>query len=346
MKKKPKTVVLVRSDRNKLTGPAIASIGYLSLAIYLYYPYFSRLKPIEFILIINSTIAATGCFVLSRRWLSKYPASFLAGIIYGFGPFALSLAAYHPLGGIGFALFPWLFCPAALLKLKTDRKIYALLINGVLSLLPFVIITFIYWLLAQRWLGPFFPLPKHYSLGISNLPGIITPLILKGQEFVFSFYHIPLIISFMGLFMFYAAGRIWITIIVTTGIILACCNSILQVSPILWASVPVLFVSILVGMGMQGFALAGNTDKKWLLACLSAAAIMITAVIIIGLISGWSKLLNYSLIMYILAILLVASIYFTAKAHLRWHMFRWFLLCAGIGLDVLISSRFIIDNIF
>ena len=289
MRKKPKTVVLVRSGRNALSGPILSAVIYLSLGIYLYYPYFRELKPTEFAFIINSTIAATGCFVLSRRWLSETVASFFAGIVYGFGPFALTFAAYHPLGGVGFALLPWLFCPAALMQINTDRKIYALLISGVLSLMPFVITALLYWLLAQRWMGPLFPLPKHDGLGLASLVGIVTPLTIEPHHFVFSFYHVPLIIGIMGLFMYYMAGRVWITIIIAIGIILSCCDSLMQVSPVVWAAVPVLFFSILVGMGMQGLALAGQSDRKWLLACLIAAvgpAVVTFALAFISMIEG------------------------------------------------------------
>ena len=44
--------------------------------------------------------------------MSAFWASFFAGAIYGFGPFALGLANFHPTAGLLAATIPWLFCPA------------------------------------------------------------------------------------------------------------------------------------------------------------------------------------------------------------------------------------------
>ena len=44
-----------------------------------------------------------------------HPRTVLAGLLYGFSPFAFGLACYHPAAGVPFAMAGWLFCPAAFL---------------------------------------------------------------------------------------------------------------------------------------------------------------------------------------------------------------------------------------
>ena len=73
-----------------------AAVLYIALGIYLYQPHFKHFKPLQYLVVAGPVCAALGCFVLSRRWISAFGALLFAGAAYGFSPFALGFAAYHP----------------------------------------------------------------------------------------------------------------------------------------------------------------------------------------------------------------------------------------------------------
>ena len=78
---------------------AAAAVTYAGFAVYLYQPYFKDFNKLQHLLVVNACLASLGCFVLSRRWLATFAGSFFAGAIYGFGPFLLGLARFHPTAG-------------------------------------------------------------------------------------------------------------------------------------------------------------------------------------------------------------------------------------------------------
>ena len=96
----------------KYSSFAVAVVIYLGFAVYLYQPHFKNFNKLQYLLVLNACLASLGCFVLSRRWVSSFAGSFFAGALYGFGPFALGLANFHPTAGLLAAIVPWLFCPA------------------------------------------------------------------------------------------------------------------------------------------------------------------------------------------------------------------------------------------
>ena len=126
---------------------AAAAVIYASFAVYLYQPYFKHFNALQYLLVVNVCLASLGCFVLSRRWVSSFAGSFFAGAIYGFGPFALGLANFHPTAGLLAAIVPWLFCPAVF---GPKAKLRWLRIP--LSSLPFLAILL------------FFQISAHYRL--------------------------------------------------------------------------------------------------------------------------------------------------------------------------------------
>src|SRR4030042_501778 len=91
---------------------AAATIIYTGFAIYLYQPPFGHFDRLDYLLPVNFCLAASGCYVLSRRWVAGFAGSFFAGALYGFGPFTLGLARFHPTAGLLAAAIPWLFWPA------------------------------------------------------------------------------------------------------------------------------------------------------------------------------------------------------------------------------------------
>ena len=142
-------------DFGKMIAGATAC--YLALALHLYRPYIPKFEPVQYLFIINSIAGALGCFVLSRRWVSSFVGSLFAGAIYGFGPFALSFAAYHPFAGLPMAAVPWLFCQAAFFRHNTLHQTNGHEFVGlaVLKLLPIAAIALftsgLYFLVIFFW---------------------------------------------------------------------------------------------------------------------------------------------------------------------------------------------------
>ena len=98
MKKLPEKITGLGMMDIRPSAAAPAALGlYITLAVCLYHPYLNSFKPIDFFFLLNSAIGALGCFVITMRWVSVFWAALLAGAVYGFSPYALSFAAYHPL---------------------------------------------------------------------------------------------------------------------------------------------------------------------------------------------------------------------------------------------------------
>jgi hypothetical protein len=322
---------------------------YTNFAVYLYRPHFEHFDRLQYLWVVNVCLASLGCFVLSRRWVSAFWGSFFAGAIYGFGPFVLGLANFHPTAGLLAATMPWLFCPAAFgPKAKWRRTCVSL------SVLPFLAILL------------FFQVSTHYrlfaawtqaKLHLGDLLGLIAPFYLAQRNITATLvgvYHIPIAALLMGFAMLLAARRIGIITIFAIGIVLACCRSFLSVSPVMWLTIPVLCCSILVGAGMQGLASAGFADRRWVL---TAAAIMgILAIVTLllatkcyqifaGLGRGYAQLFMDSAWMYIFGAIAVAIIFFMARAKLLIAALRWIILCSAMAVDIFLGAIFIVDRI-
>jgi hypothetical protein len=97
----PSSLGFSKSGLMRMLHPVAAVVILSILAAYLYRPHWFQLGGMKLLLPLNSILAAMGCFVLARRWVSSFDASLLAAVVYGFGPFGLSFASYHPLAEIG-----------------------------------------------------------------------------------------------------------------------------------------------------------------------------------------------------------------------------------------------------
>jgi len=323
---------------------AAAAVLYIALSVYLYQPYFEHFSPLQYLVMAGSVCGALGCFVLSRRWISAFGASLFAGAIYGFSPFALGFAAYHPSATLPLAILPWLYCPAAFWLTQKNKTLLTTVASAVLALLPFLVISLFFRLCAQPRFGPLFPLPLDTKLHLADVLGLVAPLALKPHEFTFGFYHVPLVVGLMGLFMYLAVHRIKVMILIAAGLVLAFTGPVLQTPPIVWALIPMLYCSVLIGLGSQGLTLAGRADRKWILLCLITAAALALVTILPALKSPGAFLTSAK--MYVLACVLMGSIFFITKAGCRWRPLRWVLLCAGLGVDILLGAGFVVDKIF
>jgi hypothetical protein len=285
--------------------------------------------------------------VLSRRWVSSFVGSLFAGAIYGFGPFALSFAAYHPFAGLPMAAVPWLFCQAAFYRHNKlqKRNFFELLGVVVFALLPFAAIALFFWVCAQPWWvkGPFFPLPKTEQMTLTHMAGFLVPL-SGNNSFAFAFYHVPVAAIVMGLCMYAAAERFGVLLLVVLGFVLAFFDTVTPVSPVVWCLVPVMFCSILAGMGMQGLAWSGTADRKWIL--LDIAFIAGCAILTTILATSATAVISVkaAALMYWLSTVLLMTLFFIAKASVRWHILRWILLAAALAIDIVFGATQIIDK--
>ena len=191
-----------------LSKAIVAVVIYSGFAIYLYQPYFKSFNVPQYLFVVNACVASLGCFVLSRRWIASFAGSFFAGVIYGFGPFLLGLAKFHPTAGFLVAIVPWLFCPAAF-GFRTKWRWFTVS----LCALPFLaILLFFQAAICVR----LFAVPIRAGLNLADLIGLLAPLIMvKRSLTLIGFYHIPVMALVMGFLMLIAARRFGVMIIFT-----------------------------------------------------------------------------------------------------------------------------------
>jgi len=326
--------------------PFAATIIYVAFAVYLYQPQFKKFDAVHYLVIVNISLACLGCFMLSRRWVATFAGSFFAGAIYGFGAFSLGLAKFHPTAGLLAAGIPWLFWPASSIT-KTKWR----WLSWPLSALPFLAIILFFQLSDHYRL---FAVPIRAKLHLADLAGLVAPLVMaQRSNAMVGFYHVPIAALVMGFAMLVAARRLGIIVIFCLGVILAFCEPLYRVSPIMWFTVPVLCCSILIGAGMQGLALAGYSDRKWILLAMAVSGILAIVTLLLatkyfqvfaGLGSEAAKLFTESAKMYILGTIATAIIFFLARTKLRVSVLRWILLSSAMAIDIFCSARFIVDK--
>jgi len=334
--------------KNAFYKALAATAIYAALAFYLYRPYLKHLGMLEYLLLVNPVLAAVGTLLLGRRWINGFWESFFAGLLYGFGPFMLGLARYHPTAGFTAAAVPWLFLPAAAVRGKDRRWLSRLLI-----LLPFLVIISFFQLSAHFRL---FAVPIQSRLRFTNLAGLLAPLVAVKRDLnPVGFYHIPIAAMVIGLAMVLKARRLGVLVIFAAGLTLASCGSFLQSSPIMWLSVPVLFCSVLAGEGMQGLIRAGAADKGWVLmaslvmASLAVASLLLATRYLQGffaLAAPYGRLFVRAGQMYILGALATAIIFFLARMKIRVSWLRLIILGSAMAVDVFSGATFIVDQSF
>ncbi|MHC4509895.1 MAG: hypothetical protein ACYTAO_13190, partial [Planctomycetota bacterium] len=244
--------------KTKHTMFVVAAVMYVAFAVYLYRHYFKGFSTprLQDLFVASTALASLGCYVLSRRWVAGFAGSFFAGLLYGFGPFALGLAKFHPTAGLLAAAVPWMFWPAVF-----GPKGRWQILRVLFSVLPFLAIVLFFQLGAHLRL---YPIPIQLKLHVADMAGMFAPLVAaKRQMTLVGFYHIPLAGLIVGFFVLVAARRLKIMTIFAVPTILAFCDSVFAVSPIAWLSISMLCGSIVAGAGMQALMCAGPADRKW-----------------------------------------------------------------------------------
>ncbi|UCG57234.1 MAG: hypothetical protein JSU70_20505 [Phycisphaerales bacterium] len=339
-----------------------AALVYATFAVYLYHPYFGKFDRWRWLLVVSAALGSAGCYVLSRRWVKDFAGSLFAGACYGFGPFALSLAKFHPTASLLAATVPWLFCPAAFIGAPSKRKMNEqkrVLETGrkwlslPLSVLPFMVIVVFFQVSAEYRL---FAVPIQTRLQLNDVASLAIPLVMVDRNVtLMGFYHIPIAPLITGLAMLAAARKLWMIAILVLAVALACLDPLLQISPIIWLTVGTTCGAVIAGIGMQGLVSAGYADRKWILLAAGVTATFSIATLFLatryyqvfaGLGARYARLFTETAKMYILGTLAVLVIFFLARAKSRAHWLRWAILGASMGLDIRLGATSIVDKIF
>ncbi len=323
---------------------AYALIIYSAFASYLAQPCLDKFSGVEYLIPAYWVISAMGCFLLCRRWVGVFWADLVAGLVYGFSPLVLGFSTYHPIAGAICCIMVWGLLPAVYWPVGKKQTLYNRLVTIALAAVPLVIIIGIFRLGAEPAFGAYFPLPKTASLEINNLPALLSPLLFEPHNFLLSFYHVPLCIAALGLIIYILSRRRFIIIVACVAVAMAFYKPVLMVSPVVWALIAVLFVSVLAGIGCQAIAWSGKADGPWVLVCAALAGVLAIISYLAGL--RYDKEFYDAAHFYLLAIFMILSIHFISRASVRWHPLRWMLICSAVGLDVLIGARTMVDSLF
>ena len=332
----------------KLVKFIIAAVIYTVFAVYLYLPYFQNFKLYEYFFVINAIVASLGALVLSRRWMACFSGSFFAGLIYGFGPFMLGMARFHPSAGLLVAAVPWLFCPAVFLARNRCR-----FLQIPLALIPFIMIIFFFELTTYFHL---FAVPINARLQPADCFSLLAVLAAMRRGLTpVGFYHVPLAALIMGLAMLLKARRFGIVTLLFIGTALAFYGPLFNVSAIIWLSIPVLCCSLLIGQGTSALIYAGRADSRWILTVLLVQMSLALASLLLAtryfqtfasLGDGYARLFVQTAVMYISGTVSIGILFFITRANLRIHPLRLLVLAAAILIDIFLSARFIVDRIF
>jgi len=334
----------------KLSKLILAAGLYVLLAVILFQPHQPKLQRFKILLAINPPVAALGCYVLSRRWVGSFIGSLIGGAVYGFGPFMLHLAKFHPTAGTLAAVIPYLFWPAALLTRRRRRWL-----QGPLALLPFAAIVVFFQLATYARL---FPVSTQARLRPADLASLLAPIVWAKRSFdttLLGVYHVPLAMLLIGLLMALMARRFGTLLVLAGSIALACAQPILQVSPVMWLSITMVIAAVVTSVGIGASISAGSADRKWLLA---ATVVLAVATIVslfaatkcfqtfLGLGAPYARIFVEAAKMYLLGALAMAILLFMARTHLLAHPLRALVLLAAMGIDIYRSACVLTDMFF
>ncbi|MHC4187036.1 MAG: hypothetical protein ACYSRQ_02480 [Planctomycetota bacterium] len=273
-------------------------------------------------------------------------AKLFAGAIYGFGPFIIGLLKFHPIAGSLAAVIPWCFLPAAFCAKKNWK-----FLQWPLSAIPFLAIIIFFNLTTHLAL---FPASIQSKLHARDLISLFAPLVWAEQgSILLGFYHVPVSVLVMGISMLLISRRFGIMIIFVLGLVGGFCPSILNVSPVLWLTIPVLCFSVLAGEGIQGVASASYSDRKWvflttiIMGLLSICALAFATKYFqefAGLGEKYALLFVVTAKMYIVGAVALSIIFFMIRGKIRLYWLRFAILCSAIAVDFYLSSQILVDK--
>jgi hypothetical protein len=318
-----------------------AVIFYAAFAILLFYPHQQSLISYKRLFPLETIIASAGVFILCRRWVLSFFASLAGGAVYGFGTYACSLLCYHPFAGLVYAMLPWTFVPAVFFYRWTNLdRLNTEIISGLLVFLSVLFLLSAYNYAAKNY---FYPIPVQTHLSPQSLLGVIDPIGQKSDIFAPGFYNVCIAGLVMGIAVLIKTRRIGIIVLFIITAIAAFYKPVLNVPPVVWASIPVLICSVLIASGLETIILAGEGDSKWLVITVGILLMLSVADVFI---THNHSVIPISAALYGMSAASVILVYFIAGSNLSWHLLRMFILYAAVFMDILISTRHNIDMIF
>jgi len=326
----------------------IAAVIYIFFCSYLFYPHFETFDRVKYLIPLNCVAGALGGYILSKRWVAGFGGRFFAGAVYGFGPFMLFLAKFHPTAGSFAAIVPWLFFPAVF---GPKGKLHWITVP--LAVLPFVVIAAFFRLAGEFGL---YPVPTQIVLRLDDLLSILAPAAMAGQaDVLLGFYHVAIGALVIGLVMLTAARRYGVMAVFVIGVMLSILDSFSGVARIIWLTVPLLCCSVLIGEGIEGIIHCGYSDRRWILA--SAIVLLSYAIVALlfgakgthvfaGLGSGYTRLFIQAAQIYVAGAIATGVIFFLARGKSRLVWLRAAIICSAIAVDIFLGARSIVDGIF
>lgn len=329
---------------NKKLPPLIQFIAavviYIVFAGLLLYPHINKFTGYQKIMLLTPIISAAGVFLLARRYVNSFVASFLGGIIYGFGSFTVAFYCFQAFAFCVYSALPWTFIPAVFLyKLEKINSKTVNFFTALLSFLPFAFVFAAFQIAAGNYL---FPIPPEKTfVSSASFAAIITPLYSYADVFSLGFYHAPFGALLVGLVLFFKTRRFWTAVLLILAVGLAFYHPLLNVPPVFWLSFVALICSLIIAEGFEAMTLAGRTDANWLL--LAAAALIMQA----GVTYALHRPIDYQLSSALSAISIIAVlfVFFIARAGLAMHYLRMAVLYTTVLIDIVIVTRHIISKI-
>ncbi|OQY07884.1 MAG: hypothetical protein B6I25_00515 [Planctomycetales bacterium 4572_13] len=126
---------------------------------------------------------------------------------------------------------------------------------------------------------------------------------------------------------------------------LAFWEPVFQTSPIVWAAFPILFLSVLCGLGFQALLYAGKADTKWIVICAAAASALAAFCAGINMSIFAGRVFELTAILYGLTAAAIWILLVLVRLNLRWPWFKWTVLTAAITIDLLFSARYLVDKL-
>lgn len=299
-------------------------------------------------------LASMGVFVLGRRWIQAGPASLLSGALYGFGPALISLARSGPTLALLVAILPWLCCPAVYVHRWLEARPgpsrqtrWAGYLEAALYLAPFFLIIAILAILRKQ------ALPYPIQLGpFDSLAWLAPCLAAKRGAILSGVYHIPTAALVIGLTMLMKARRWPVIIVFVAALTMATWPPLALGHPAVWLCLASMWAAVMAGVGTDGLIWAGWPDRRWI-----SVGLLINACLA-GCSLGWAFLLTkhdpaypiddllYVFRMYGAGMAWLALVLAVVLVRERLIGLRQGLAIVAIGIDLVLSSRSIVDTLF
>ena len=165
-----------------------------------------------------------------------------------------------------------------------------------------------------------------------------------GRPVILGLCHSGLMMAMMGLFVYLSAQRITVLIPPAVGLVLAFLDPVFRVSPIIWASLPMVFLSILAGLGIQSLLWAGKSDAKWALIC-TLAALGMAGVSLSLYLPDKADVYQNAVVFYLAGFVGLAVLFLLIRMGVRWLFLRWLILAGIVAADCFMTGQWLVNTL-